>query len=58
MPSAAGRLGRLAVRLPEVVLLAKKTKRRKRTGGALALYITGRFLKWLGIVLGLSLIHI
>ena len=56
MPSAAGRLGRPAVRLSEVVLLAKKTKRRKRTGGALALYITGRFFKWLGIVLGTILL--
>ena len=56
MPSAAGVLGRPAVRLPEVVLLAKKTKRRKRTGGALALYITGRFFKWLGIVLGTILL--
>lgn len=32
--------------------MAKKTKQNRRTGGRLALYITGRFFKWFGIVLG------
>lgn len=36
--------------------MAKKTKQNRRTGGKLALYITGRFFKWFGIVLGTILL--
>lgn len=41
---------------PEVVLLSKKTKHSKRSGGRLALFITGQVFKWLGIVLGTILL--
>lgn len=36
--------------------MAKKPKKTRRTGGRLALYITGQFFKWLGIVLGTLLL--
>lgn len=51
-----GTFAALPYDLPEVVLLAKKPKKTRRTGGRLALYITGQFFKWLGIVLGTLLL--